>query len=49
MSPRTRLRDTRHRVGFTDYLIGNQGGPSYKATSKGVMEDQKEYSREKQR
>jgi len=26
-------------VGLTDYLIGNQGGPSYKATSKGVMGD----------
>jgi len=49
MSPRTWLRDTRHWVGFTDYLIGNQGEPSYKATSKGVMEDQEEYSREKRR
>jgi len=49
MSPRTRLRDTRHWVRFTDYLIGNQGGPSYKATSKGVIGDQEEYSREKQR
>jgi len=43
-----RLRDTRHWVGLTDYLIDNQGGPSYKATSKGVMGDQEEYSREKQ-
>ena len=49
MSPRTWLRDTRHWVGFTDYLIGNQGEPSYKATSKGVMKDQEEYSREKRR
>jgi len=47
MSPRVRLRDTRYWVGFTDYLIGNQGGPSYKATSKGVMGDQEEYSGEK--
>ena len=38
---------TRHWVGFTDYLIGNQGGSSYKAISKGVMGDQEEYSREK--
>jgi len=43
------LGDTRHWVGFTDYLIDNQEGPSYKATSKGVMGDQKEYSREKRR
>ena len=49
MSPRMQLRDTRHWVGFTDYLIGNQEGPSYKAISKGVMGDQEEYSREKQR
>jgi len=49
MSTRTRLRDTRHWVGFTDYLIGNQEGPSYKATPKGVMGDQEEYSREKLR
>jgi len=47
MSPRTQLGDTRHRVGLIDYLTGNQGGPSYKATSKGVMGDQGEYSREK--
>ena len=47
MSTRTQLGDTRHWVGFTDYLIGNQGGPSYKATPKGVMGDQEEYSREK--
>ena len=47
MSPRTRLRDTRYWVGFTDYLIGNQRGPSYKAALKGVMGDQEEYSREK--
>jgi len=43
------LGDTRHWVGFTDYLIDNQGGPFYKATSKGVMGDQGEYSREKRR
>jgi len=49
MSPRTWLGDTRHWVGLTNYLIGNQRGPSYKATSKGVMGDQEEYSREKQR
>jgi len=49
MSTRTRLGDTRHWVGFTDYLIGNQEGPSYKATPKGVMGDQEEYSREKLR
>jgi len=49
MSSRMQLRDTRHWVRFTDYLIGNQGEPSYKATSKGVMGDQEEYSREKQR
>jgi len=49
MSPRTQLRDTRHWVGLTDYLTGNQGGPSYKATSKEVMGDQEEYSREKRR
>ena len=36
-------------MGFTDYLIDNQGGPSYKAISKGVMGDQEEYSREKRR
>jgi len=36
-------------VGFTDYLIGNQGGPSYEAVSKGVIGDQEEYSREKRR
>ena len=48
MSPRMWLRDTRHWVGFTDYLIGNQRGPSYKAISKGVIGDQEEYSREKQ-
>ena len=47
MSPRTWLRDTRHWVGFTNYLIGNQEGSSYKAISKGVMGDQEEYSREK--
>jgi len=47
MSPRTRLRDTRHWVGLTDYLTGNQEGPSYKITSKEVMGDQEEYSREK--
>ena len=47
MSSRMRLGDTRHWVGLTDYLTGNQGGPSYKATSKGVMGDQEEYSREK--
>jgi len=48
MSPRMRLRDARHWIGFTNYLIGNQEGLSYKATSKGVMGDQEEYSREKQ-
>jgi len=47
MSPRTWLRDTRHWVGLIDYLTGNQGGLSYKATSKGVMGDQEEYSRKK--
>jgi len=26
-------------VGLTDYLTGNQGGPSYKAISKRVVED----------
>jgi len=35
--------------GLTDYLTGNQGGLSYKAISKWVMGDQKEYSREKRR
>ena len=44
-----RLGDTRHEAGFTDYLIGNPWGPSYKAASKGVMADQEEYSREKRR
>jgi len=34
-------------VGLTDYLTGDQGGLSYKATSKGVIRDQEEYSREK--
>jgi len=34
-------------MGLTDYLIGDQGGPPYKAISKGVMGDQEEYSREK--
>ena len=47
MSPRTRLGDTRHWVGLTDYLTGNQEGLSYKATSKEVMGDQEEYSGEK--
>ena len=47
MSTRTRLGDTRHWVRFTDYLIGNQGGPSYKAIPKGMMGDQEKYSREK--
>jgi len=47
MSTRTWFGDTRHWVGFTDYLIDNQGGPSYKATPKEVMGDQEEYSREK--
>jgi len=47
MSPRMQLRDTRHWVGLTNYLIGNQGGPFYKATSKGVIGNQEEYSRER--
>jgi len=47
MSPRTRLGDTRHWVELTDYLTGNQEGSSYKTTSKGVIGDQEEYSREK--
>ena len=47
MSTRMRLGDTRYWVGFTDYLIGNQWGPSYKATPKEVMGDQEGYSREK--
>jgi len=47
MSPRTRLGDTRYWVGLIDYLTGNKRGPSYKATSKRVMGDQEEYSREK--
>jgi len=49
MSPRTRLRDTQHWVGLTDYLTGDQEGPPYKVTSKGVIGDQEEYSREKWR
>jgi len=47
MSPRTPLGNTRHQARFTDYLIGNQEGPSYEAASKGVIGDQEEYSREK--
>jgi len=43
------LRDTQYWVGLTDYLTGDQGGLSYKATSKGVIRDQEEYSREKWR
>ena len=35
--------------GLIDYLTGNQGELSYKATSKWVMGGQEEYSREKQR
>jgi len=49
MSPRMQLGDTRHWVELTNYLIDNQGGPSYKATSKEVMGDQEEYSRERRR
>ena len=49
MSPRTRLGDTRHEAGFTNYLIGNPWGSSYETASKRVMADQEEYSREKWR
>jgi len=49
MSPRVQLGDNRYWAGFTDYLIGKQGRPSYEAALKGVMGDQEEYSREKQR